>query len=399
MSRSSRRSAFLLGTMLAVGCHGAAGPQAVELPPIDLPVAVPLQRQITDYEEYPGKIMAVERVSLMARADGYLNEIRFTPGQLVKAGDVLFVIDDRTYKAALDIAQGQLLQSQARTDRLVKEYARIEKLVGTGAATREEFDKVVGDLAEARANVAVAKAGVEKAKLDLGFTAVKSPIDGRVGRQMVTVGNLVQGSMPSTATVLTDIVSVDKVYVYFDAPESDALRYRRLVQTKQIDNPEGGKIPVSVGLFDETGFPHEGQIDFIPERLDAGTGTQTFRAVVPNPNRALFTEGMFARVRIAFSRPYPALAVADRAVVTNQGTKVLYVVTDKNVVEERPVELGRLISPGLRHVRGGLKPTDRIAVANLQRVMPGAKVAPALVEMPLPPGKVTQLSAAQGGTP
>jgi RND family efflux transporter MFP subunit len=380
-------SALLLGAILGVGCHGSAGPQTVELPPIDVPVATPVERQIVDYEEYPGKIMAVERVSLMAQANGYLTEIRFQPGQLVKAGDVLFVIDDRTYKAALEIAKGQLLQCEARAERLVKEHARIEKLIATGAATREEFDRVAGDLAEARANVVAAKATVRQHELNLEFTAVKAPIDGRVGRQMVTVGNLVQGSMPSTATVLTDIVSVDKVYVYFDAPESDALRYRRAVQNKKLDNPADNKIEVDVGLFDETGFPHKGVIDFIPERLEAGTGTQTFRAVVPNPNRALFAEGMFARVRVAFSRPYTGLAVADRAVVTNQGTKFLYVVSDQDVVTERAVELGRLIAPGLRHVLKGLKPTDRVAVANLHRLMPGAKVAPALVEMPVAPSK------------
>jgi RND family efflux transporter MFP subunit len=388
MSCRFSRPALVLGVMIAgAGCHGSAGPQAVELPPIDLPVATPVQRQIVDYEEYPGKIMAVERVSLMAQANGYLTEIRFQPGQLVKAGDVLFVIDNRTYKAALEIAKGQLLQCEARADRLVKEHARIEKLIATGAATREEFDRVAGDLAEARANVVAAKATVRQHELNLEFTEVKAPIDGRVGRQMVTVGNLVQGSMPSTATVLTDIVSVDKVYVYFDAPEGDALRYRRAVQKKELDNPADNKIEVEVGLFDETGFPHKGVIDFIPERLEAGTGTQTFRAVVPNPNRALFAEGMFARVRVAFSRPYTGLAVADRAVVTNMGTKILYVVDAQNVVAERPVELGRLVAPGLRHVRSGLKPTDRVAVANLHRLMPGAKVAPALVEMQAAPGK------------
>ncbi len=388
MSYRFRRSALVLGAMFAAaGCHGSAGPQAVELPPIDVPVAVPVERQIVDYEEYAGKIMAVERVSLMAQANGYLTAIRFQPGQLVKAGDVLFVIDDRPYKAALEIAKGQLLQCEARADRLVKEHSRIEKLVNTGAATGEEFDRVAGDLAEARANVVAAKATVRQHDLNLEFTEVKAPIDGRVGRQMVTVGNLVQGTMPSTATVLTDIVSVDKVYVYFDAPESDALRYRRAVQNKQLDNPADNQIQVGVGLFDETGFPHQGVIDFIPERLEAGTGTQTFRAVVANPNRALLAEGMFARVRVAFSRPYPALAVADRALVTNQGAKILYVVDDRGVVAERPVEVGRLVAPGLRHVRSGLKATDRVAVANLHRLMPGAKVLPALVEMPMTPTK------------
>jgi RND family efflux transporter MFP subunit len=385
---SGRRFGAAVALFLAMaGCHQAAGPQALEMPPIEVPVAKPLERSIIDYEEYPGKIMAVERVNVMARADGYLTDIKFQPGQLVKKDQVLFTIDNRSYKAALDVAKGQLLQAQARADRLTKEHTRIGKLIGTGAATQEEFERVAGDLAEAKATIAAAQAGVDAAQLNLDFTEVRAPIDGRVGRQLVTVGNLVQGSMAATATVLTDIVSVDKVYVYFDAPEGDALRYRRLVQAKQLDSPTDNKIKIEVGLFDEAGFPHEGVIDFIPERLEAGTGTQTFRAVIPNPNRALLAEGMFARVRVAFSRPYTGLAVADRVVVTNQGDKFLYIITDDNKVVERPVELGRLIAPGLRQVKGGLKPTDRVAVANLQRLMPGAKVKPVPAEMPLPPEK------------
>jgi RND family efflux transporter MFP subunit len=370
-----------------LGCRQAAGPSAVELPPLELPVAVPLERDVVDFEEYPGKVMSVERVNVMARADGYLKEIRFTPGQMVKAGDVLCVIDNRPYKAALEIAKGQQLQAEARAARLVKEHDRLKKLVGTGAATAEEFDRVVGDLGEARASVAAAKAGVENAELNLNFTEVRAPISGRVGRQLVTVGNLVQGSTAATATILTDIVSVDKVYVYFDAPERDALHYRRLVQEKKLDRPDDGKVEVHVGLFDETGFPHRGVIDFIPEKLDVGTGTLSFRAVVPNPGQALLAEGMFARVQVAFSRPYKALAVSDRAVVTNQGDKFLLVVNDKDTIEERPVELGRLIAPGLRQVKAGLQPGERIAVANLQRAMPGMKVKPVPTEMPLPAGK------------
>ncbi|HEX4590870.1 MAG TPA: efflux RND transporter periplasmic adaptor subunit [Gemmataceae bacterium] len=383
---SCRRLALLFGVLLA-GCKPAAGPQALDLPPLDLPVAVPLEREVVDYEEYPGKVMSVERVNVMARADGYLKEIRFQPGQIVKAGELLCVIDNRPYKAALEIAKGQLLQAQARADRLVKEFDRIKRLIGTGAATREEFDRVTGDLGEAKATVAAAKAGVEQAELNVDFTEVRAPITGRVGRQLVTVGNLVQGSMAATATVLTDLVSVDKVYVYFDAPERDALHYRRLVQEKKLDRPDDGKVEVRVGLFDETGFPHRGVIDFIPERLDVGTGTLSFRAVVPNPGQALLAEGMFARVQVAFSKPYRALAVSDRAIVTNQGNKDLYVVNDQDTVEERPVELGRLIAPGLRHVKAGLKPGERVAVANLQRVMPAMKVKPVPAEMPLPAGK------------
>jgi len=370
-----------------LGCQPLPGPQAAELPPIEVPVATPLERRIVDAEEYTGKVGAVERVNVMARVDGYLKEIRFRPGQLVKKDEVLIVIDRRPYQAALDIATGQLAQAQARVGRLEKEFARIQPLVNTGVASREDFDKVTGDLAEARAGVLAAQAGVDQATLNLGFAEVTAPIDGRVGRQLVTVGNLVQGSMASTATVLTDIVSVDQVYVYFDTPEGDALRYRRTIRDRQEAGAGDDKIAVEVGLFDEAGYPHAGVIDFIPERVDAGTGTQTLRAVLPNPGQSLFADGMFARVRVAFAKPYTGLAVADRAVVTLQGDKFLYVVNAQDKVEERPVELGRLIAPGLRHVRAGLTAGDRVAVSNIQRLMPGAKVVPVPGAMPLPPGK------------
>lgn len=377
----------VLGALLAGGggCKAPTGPQAVSLPPIELPVATPLEVSAVDYEEYTGTVTAIERVNIMARADGYLSEIRFKPGQFVHKGDVLFVIDPRPYKTALDNAKAQLVQADARVSRLSKDHARMSKLVTTGAGTTEEFDKVEGELAEAKAAVQSAKAMVQQADLNLSFTEVRAPVDGRVGRQMVTVGNLVQGSTPGNATVLTDLVSVDEVYVYFEAPERDVLRYRRSMLSESGSNPNESPIEVEVALFDETGYPHKGKLDFVHERVDAGTGTQTFRAKVPNPKSSLFAEGMFARVRVAFSKPYPSLAVADRAVVTVQGNKYLYVVNDQDVVEERPVELGRLIGPGLRQIKAGLKAGERVAVTNLQRVMPGARVQPVPTSMPLPP--------------
>jgi len=380
---------LLMGCFLAVlsGCRAASAPPTAEVPPLNLPVATPVERTITDYEEYTGKIMSVERVNVMARADGYLSEIRFQPGGLVKKGDVLFVIDPRPYRAALDIAKGQFLQSQVRVDRLTKEHDRIEKLFRTGAGTAEDFDKIKGDLAEAKAAVAVAKGNVDQANLNLEFTEVKAPIDGRVGRQMVTVGNLVQGTMAAQATVLTDLVSVDRVYVYFDAPERDVLRYRRLrMNGKQVPDDRAA-LEVEVGLFDEVGWPHKATVDFAAERIDPGTGTQSFRAVLANPKDSLLTEGMFARVRVAFSDPYPGLVVADRAIVTIQGNKFLFVVNDQDTVEERQVELGRIVAPGMRHIKAGLRSNDRIAVANLQMLMAGAKVVPVPGPMPTPPGK------------
>ncbi|MFL5330840.1 MAG: efflux RND transporter periplasmic adaptor subunit [Gemmataceae bacterium] len=365
------------------GCQPGAQPQAFQMPPLEVPVANPVMHEVLDFEEYTGKVTAIERVNVMARVDGYLAEIRFTPGQLVKKNDVLVVIDRRQYQAAFESANGQLAQAEARVTRLSKDFTRVERLNQSGAGTAEELDKVTGDLAEARASVAAAKASVEQAKLNLDFCEVRAPVDGRVGWQMVTVGNLVQGSMPSQATILTELVSVDSVYVNFDVPERDVLRYRRLHMTPGQSRARDG-LSVDVGLFDETGYPHKGIVDFTPERVEQSTGTQTFRAIVANPQSRLFADGMFARVRIAFSQPYQGLVVSDRAVVTNQGSKVLYVINDKNIVEERPVQLGRLVSNGLRHVRSGLQASDRIAVGNLQRLMPGAPVVPVTAPMTAP---------------
>lgn len=388
MTKCIRRLA--LGATLAgflLGCRNKANdPSTMEMPPVAVPVALPIEQGIVDTEEYTGKIMAIERVNVMSRVDGYLSEIRFTPGELVKKGDVLFVIDRRPYQASLDIAQGQLQQAEARVGRLSKDFARIDRLVQNGAGTAEDFDKVVGDLAEAKASVATAKANVQQAKLNLEFAEVRAPIDGRVGRQMITIGNLIQGSSPAQATILTELVSVENVYVYFDAPERDVLRYRRIIGELQPNAVKTGKLEVDVGLFDETGHPHKGVVDFMAERLESGTGTQTFRAVLKNPKQNLLAEGMFARVRIAFSKPYTGLAVAERALVTMQGSKYVFVVNDQDAIEERTVELGRVVAPGLRHVKAGLTKTDRVAVGNLQRLMPKAKVQPTLGPMPLPPG-------------
>jgi RND family efflux transporter MFP subunit len=373
----------ILALLCVTGCRAGGPPQAVTMPPVEAPFATPLERTVVDWEEYSGKVMAIESVNVMARADGYLSEIRFNPGQFVHKNDVLFVIDRRPYQAALENAQAMLAQADARVSRLTKDHARMSRLVHSGAGTSEDFDKVDGDLAEAKATALANRAMVQQATLNLSFTEVRAPVEGRVGRQLVTVGNLVQGSTPSSATVLTDLVSVDEVYVYFEAPERDVLRYRRtmLADKAEADTP----IEVEVGLFDEVGYPHKGVIDFVHERVDPGTGTQTFRARVKNPNGRLFAEGMFARVKVAFSKPYQTLAVADRAVVTVQGDKFLYIVNANDVVEEHLVDLGRLISPGLRQVKKGLQPGDRIAVSNLQRMMPGAKVAPVAAPMPLPP--------------
>jgi len=375
------------GALMVAGCtKPGAESKMMAMPPVEVPVALPVEQTIVDAEEYTGKIMAVERVNVMAGVDGYLSEIRFKPGEMVKKGDVLFVIDRRPYQAAFDIAEGQRQQAEARVARLKKDFVRIDKLVQSGAATPEDFDKVVGDLAEAQAAVATAKAQSEQAKLNLEFAEVKAPINGRVGRQMVTVGNLIQGTIPAQATQLTELVSVDEVYVYFDAPERDVLRYRRLLADLQPEAVKTGKLEVEVGLFDEVGYPHKGLVDYMAERLESATGTQAFRAVLENPSKKLLAEGMFARVRIAFSKPYTGLAVAERALVTVQGNKFVYVVNDQNVVEERPVELGRGVGQGMRHVKAGLKPTDQVAVGNLQRLMPGAKAIPKMGPMPLPPG-------------
>jgi RND family efflux transporter MFP subunit len=347
-------------------------------------VSRPVEREVTDYADYTARTAAVDSVELRARVSGYLDKVNFKEGALVQKGDILFEIDPRTYTAVLQSAEGNLTAAEARVTRLDADYARAQRVVGSAAMSREDYDKVVGDRAEAIASRAALKAAVERARLDVSFTKVVAPISGRISRYNVTVGNLVQAGDLTGGTLLTTIVSVDPMYAYFDVDENTVLRVKQLIREGKAKTPDAPDIPVWLGLANENGFPHRGVINFIDNQVNPKTGTQRVRGVFPNKDEAL-SPGYFARVRVPIGEPHKALLVTERALDTDQGQKVVYVVGGDNTVVTRPVRLGAL-HDGLREITDGLKPGEQVIVNGLQQVRPGLTVEPKVVEMPTPGG-------------
>jgi RND family efflux transporter MFP subunit len=323
----------------------------------------------------------VDSVEVRARVWGYLDKVHFKEGALVRKGDVLFEIDPRTYQATLVQAEGNVLQMEARLTRLEADVARAQHLVTKGSMSREEYDRTVGDRGEAAGALVAYRAAVDRARLDVEFTKVVAPISGRVSRYVVTVGNLVQAGDQSGGTLLTTIVSVDPMYAYFDVDEHTVLRVRQLVREGKADSPRDGGVPVRLGLANEEGFLHEGTINFVDNQVSPKTGTMRLRGVFPNQDQVL-APGLFVRVRAPIGRAHKALLVSERALDSDQGQKILYVVSDKDEVVARPVHLGAL-HDGLREITDGLTPGDRVIVSGLQQVRPGVKVEPKLVDMPL----------------
>jgi RND family efflux transporter MFP subunit len=375
-----RSSVMAVGFFFALsGC--AQGPsEAPATEPLAVTVSRPVERNITEYADYTARTAAVDSVELRARVWGYLDRVNFKEGALVKAGDVLFEIDPRTYRAALDQADGNVASLEARVQRLTADLARAQRMVGTGALSREDYDKVVGDRGEAVASRAALKAAVERAKLDLQYTKVTAPVSGRVSRYIVTVGNLIQAGDQGGGTLLTTIVSVDPMYAYFDVDEHTVLRVRQLIREGKAKSARDGELPVYLGLANEDGFPHPGKINFVDNQINPKTGTLRLRGVFPNKDEAL-APGYFARVRVPIGFPHQALLVSDRALDTDQGEKIVYVVSKDNKVVSRPVRLGALYD-GLREVTEGIKPGELLIVNGLQQVRPGMAVEPKLVEMP-----------------
>jgi RND family efflux transporter MFP subunit len=371
----------LLPLLGAVGCHRVKSSQEAPKAP-EVQVALPLTRQVIDHEDFTGGTGAMRSVQIKARATGFLvkapSDFGLKEGGDVKEGDRLFLIDPRTYKASLAQAKANLAQAEAHYKRLTEDYERNRPLLAKGGVSREEFDKIVGDRQEAEAAVGVARAQLDTAQLNLDFTDVRAPFDGRISRQQIDPGNMVIADQ----TVLTTIVSLDPMYVYFDVDERTMLRLRRLVREGKLKSARDYTVPVMMGTSDEEGFPHEGTINFVDNQLDPGTGTLRVRAVVPNPDKTkLLSPGQFARVRIPIGDPHMATVVSERALGTDQGQKFVYVVSDKNEVEYRRVRVGSL-TDGLREIVGGLRPDEKVVVNGLQRVRPGAKVEAKLVPMP-----------------
>ncbi len=365
---------FLISCLILVGC---GNPPADETPPPPAVTAsVAVEADVTDYNYFTGRTEAVESVQVRAHAWGYLDKINFKEGAEVKKGDVLFKIDPRSYNAILAQAEANLKQTEAHRLSLADTFARDR---ASPAATPEAVRiQDQGNLAEAEAAVGSARAARDAARLNVTYTDVLAPISGRVSRAMVTEGNLIQ-SGEMGGTVLTSIVSLDPVYAYFGIDDLTFLRVNRLIREGKIKEASDALPLVSLGMADEEGFPHDGRIDFVDNRVDASTGTMQARGVFPNKDRSL-TPGLFVRIRLPQGGSHKALLIADRAVDTDQGQKIVYVVDKENVAEKRAVGLGGL-HDGLREIESGLKPGEQVIVDGIQRVRGGVKVEAKFVDM------------------
>lgn len=373
-----RVAALLIGTLALVACGGQPPPTQ---PAPKVTVATPLVRNITDWDEYTGRVAAVESVEIHAQVSGYLESVQFRDGALVKKGDLLFVIDPRPFKAALDEARADLTAARVRLELGTSELNRARKLAAEKLIAEESLDVKVKAKREADAALEAATAAEQAAALNLEFSRIRAPISGRIGRALVTPGNLVTGG-GQEPTLLTTIVSVDPVYVYFTADERAFLRYMRLAEDGIRPSSRDVPNPVRLQLADEEGFPHQGRMDFVDNQVDPATGTMQGRAVFPNPAGEL-TPGLFARVQLLGEGPYQALVVPDQAVATDQAQRIVYVVGPDDTVVARPVTLGRTLG-GLRIIREGLKPEERIVISGIQRVRPGIKVSPEAGQIPEP---------------
>jgi RND family efflux transporter MFP subunit len=365
---------LLLGFLaLAVAaCEGP--PQAAPAPPPpQVTVARPVVKTVTDRDEYVGRFVAVDSVEIRARVSGYLSAIHFTDGQLVKQGDLLFTIDRRPFQAALDQARASLAQARANQAYAETDLARAKPLVGGQVISQQVFDQRVQAKRVADANVAAQDAAVKQAALDLEFTELRAPVSGRIGDRRVSVGNLVMGGTTGETTLLATIQSTDPIRFEFTADEGSYLRYVRLVGSRPDIN-NAGKVPVRLKLLDEQIFSHRGHMDFVDNAIDNASGTIRGRAVFANPD-GTFTPGMFGRIQVAAGPPAEALLVPDAAIGTEQVRKFVLVVDDQDITRIKYVTPGPVID-GLRVVKSGLEPNDRVVVNGLMRTRPGTKVTP-----------------------
>jgi RND family efflux transporter MFP subunit len=349
--------------------HASAG--KAQLPVVK--VVHPIQRDVTDYAEFTGRVEAVESVQVRARVHGHLIKALFRAGADVKKDDVLFEIDPRPYKAKLAHERARLQQAEAEVRRAEAEYARFAQIIKESAASRFEYDTALANRDKAVADVAAAKAAIEASQLDLEFCTIRSPIDGRASNYGVTVGNLVAADQ----TLLTSVVSTDPVYAYFAVDELTFLRVKEAAQQGTTHLRDQALAPVFLGLINEKGFPHEGTINFADNQLKPSTGTIRVRAAFPNADRMLMP-GLFARVRVPLSAAHPALLVPDRAIATDQGQKILLLVNEKDEVATRPIKPGAM-HDGLRAIESGLKPGERVIIEGQLSVRPGAVVSPTLL--------------------
>lgn len=353
----------------------AAQPSA---PPVD--VATPLVREVVEHDVYTGRFEAVERVEIRSRVSGHLDRVHFEDGQIVASGTLLFTIDQRTFRA--EVARAEAMVRAAQAARLLAsiELERAQTLAERQVGTPQDVDRATATLAETEANLAVAEAELRQARLDFEFTAIRAPFHGRMSRARVDPGNLIVGGA-ANATLLSTIVSLDPIRFVFTFSEADYLRYSRLHGGPNRNGGAPPSIEVGVRLMDEEDFVHRGTLDFVDSEINHDSGTIVARAVIPNPGHFL-VPGIFGRIRLPASDPFEALLIPDAAVLSDQARKIVYVVDDENTVSVRPLELGGM-HRGLRVVRDGLAPGERVIVAGVQRARPGAEVTPEDVTLEL----------------
>ena len=361
-------SAVALAALVA-GCGKGAAQQ--QPPPPTVSVAAVERREIVEWAEFTGRTEAVESVEVRPRVSGYIQQVKFQSGQLVKKGDVLFVIDPRWHQATYDQRKAEFEQAKVRLDNAKRESDRTAQLLASKAISTEEGDGRQARYNEAKAGLLAAQAALDSAKLDLDYTQVVAPISGRVSRALLTEGNYVSG-VAGGNTLLTTLVSVDPVYVYTDIDENSLLQFNALVKAKKLETNGDGNVPIELQLADESGFAHRGYIESFNNRLDANTGSILLRAVFENADGRI-VPGLFARIRLPLSEKHPVLFVEERAIGTDQAQKYVLSLSATNTVEYRAVKLGSIID-GKRVVRSGLNAGEKIVVNGLQRVRPGMPV-------------------------
>ena len=371
MTRALLPSALLLMAHILVGCDGK--PTAGSAPPAPpVTAASPLQKTITEWDEYTGRFAAVETVEVRARVSGFIDSVQVNEGQMVKQNDLLFVIDQRPFQIAVEQAKADVERAKAKLEIASLDVQRATPLVRSQALTEREFDTRKSTERDANAQVASADAAVRQAQLNLEWTEVRAPTTGRISDRRVDRGNLITGGQTG-ATLLTVIVSIDPIHFVFDGSEADFLRYLRLAAAGSRPSSRDVQNPVSVRLADEADYAHHGRMDFVDNALNPKTGTIRGRAVFENKN-GLLTPGFFGRLRL-FGGEHEALLLPDAAIASDQSRKIVFTVADDGAVGTKLVELGPIVD-GLRVIRSGLAPTDRIIIDGLQRARPGQKVKP-----------------------
>jgi RND family efflux transporter MFP subunit len=362
----------VLPALLLASCGEKQQGQAPGAPPPPVvSVANPVEKKVVEWDEYTGRFDSIETVEVRARVSGFLNEVKFTDGAIVKKGDLLFVIDPRPFQRVLDRDRAALQGAKVQLEFAQKDLERARPLMANNTISQQGFDQRNQAVRTAEANVLSAEASVRSSELDVEFTQIRAPITGRIGRKLVSEGNYLTGGSGS-GTLLTTIVSIDPIYFYFDVSEADFLKFERLNTLRR--DARNAPTPVELGLQTDKGFPYRGVVNFVDNRIDQNTGSLRARAVFDNPKQ-LFQPGLFARVRLPGSSEYTAILVPDAAIATDQSNRLVFVVSDDGTVGAKPVTLGPIVD-GLRVVRSGVAPTDWVIVNGVQRARKGIKVKP-----------------------